>query len=243
MVYYLYRSFYMKTYCDNHFHIMYPDTLEAFIKESLDLFYQKQPILENVFSCNTSILGQIKISYFTERAQFVKYIQSVSNGKTPPTMASGCTYNGEIQILVNIHDQLSMESKKYTLTHEMVHLYINKSIYEKYHIRRIRWFDESYAKYLDGSIENKTIENWKNMTNQLQHLENFDMNSIQSNHLKTDTYNAYHMFFMIGKYIFENHLEKQYIDLIKKDDSKIREMGPTILTKAITYVMQLYGIE
>ena len=242
MVYSLYRSSYMKTYCDNYFNITYADTLETFIKESLDLFYQKQPILENVFSCNTSILGQIKISYFTERAQFVKYIQSVSNGKTPPAMASGCTYNGEIQILVNIHDQWSMESKKYTLTHEMVHLYINKSIYEKYHIRRIRWFDESYAKYLDGSIENKNIDNWKNMTNQLQHLGNFDMNSIQSNNLKTDTYNAYHMFFIIGKYIFENHLEKQYIDLIKKDDSKIRAMGPTILTKAIAYVMQLYGI-
>ena len=61
--------------------ITYADTLETFIKESLDLFYQKQPILENVFSCNTSILGQIKISYFTERAQFVKYIQSVYGRK------------------------------------------------------------------------------------------------------------------------------------------------------------------
>lgn len=48
------------------------------------------------------------------------------------------------------------------------------------------------------------------------------------------------MFLIIGVYIFENKLEKKYLDIIKNDYLKIKDIGKEILVKAIKYVTSKY---
>lgn len=119
----------------------------------------------------------------------------------------------------------------------MAHLYIENTIYSKYNIDRIRWFDESYAGFLDGHMKNRINKQFREICLELKRLGNFDMNSIDDvNDVITKNYNGYNMFRIIGKYIFENDLAKKYLDLLKNNPSTIREIGKDILPKAIKYV-------
>lgn len=225
----------MKELITNNFIIEYQDGLESFIKDSLNIFDLNFPLIKETFNCNIKEIGKLKAYFFTQRNDFVEYIKFVSDGYTPPSWVTGCFYNGEIQTLVEV------DSKKiYTLTHEMVHLYIQKLIYDKYNIDRIRWFDESYASYLDGHIKNKTLNELKSICLKLKSLHDFDVNILDNvENIKTNSYNGYDIFLIVGKYIFENKLAKKYIEIIKTDFKKIREIGSTILTKSIKFIEKL----
>lgn len=227
----------MKELVTKKFILSYQDGLDDFIERSLKIVDERIPLIDKLFGCNEDTAGQLKASFFTKREDFIEYIKSVSGGKTFPAWVTGCFYNGEIQTLININDEDDVKFKTHTLTHEMVHLYIENTIYSKYNIDRIRWFDESYAGYLDGHMENRTNEQLKEICLELKRLGNFDMNSLDDvNDVITKSYNGYNMFRIIGKYIFENDLAKKYLDLLKNNPSAIREIGKDILTKAIEYV-------
>jgi len=43
---------------------------------------------------------------------------------------------------------------------------------------------------------------------------------------------------VIGKYLFENNLDKDYIELLKINPEEIRKEGKSILKKAIEYVLK-----
>lgn len=229
----------MKKVVTDRFEIIFQDGLENFIQNSLNIVELQMPMLKILFEEEMDCIGKLKASFFTERKEFVGYIKSISGGDIPPDWATGCFYNGEIQTLLNIDDEEDVKVKPHTLTHEMVHLYIQKLVYEKFDIGRIRWFDESYASFIDGQICNRTKEKLQIICEQLKLLGQFDLNILDDiNKVKTKEYDGYDMFLIVGKYIFENGLSKKYLDLIKTKPEEIRKVGREILTKSIKYTLE-----
>lgn len=225
----------MRNLTTENFVLNYQEDLEEFIQDSLTIFDSKKTLITNLFG---DILNQkIKASFFTNRDDFVEYIKSISKGNTPPTWATGCFYNGEIQALININDINNLESKKHTLTHEFVHLCFNEFIYDKYAIDRIRWLDESFAVYVDGRADKISQDKLKSMVHELKKLGEFDVNVLNDkNKIKTETYDGYDMFLIIGKYIFANNLAKKYLNELKTNPTRIVSIGKNILSDAINYV-------
>ena len=224
----------MKEIVTDKFIINFQEGLEEFVDTSLKIVKKQIPLLENLFQVEVSEVGKLKASFFTERKDFVEYIKTVSNGRTPPEWATGCFYNGEIQTLLDINNKEDVKHQTHTLIHEMAHLYIQKLVYEKYDIDRIRWFDESYATYIDGHIKNITRQQLRNMCERIKDVGEFDLNILNDiNKVKTREYNGYDMFLVVGKYIFENNLAKDYIELLKTKPEEIRKVGREILTKSI----------
>jgi len=229
----------MKEIITDRFIINFQDGLEDFVANSLNIVKLKMPIINDLFGEDAEGVGELKASFFTVRKDFVEYIKSISNGRTPPEWATGCFYKGEIQTLLNINSKEEMKYKIHTLTHEMTHLYIQKLVYEKYKIDRIRWFDESYASFIDGHICNKTKEELQIICKKLKMLGQFDLNILDDiNKVKTNEYDGYDMFLIVGKYIFENDLSKKYLDLIKIKPEEIRKEGRSVLEKSIQYVLK-----
>lgn len=219
-----------------NFIINYPEELESFIHESLSIFDSKTNLIKDTFGKLTS--KKIKASYFIDRKSFVDYIKKVSNGHEPPSWAIGCFYNHEIQTLLNINDLVNLNLQKHTLTHEFVHLCFD--FYETLNIPRICWFDESYAGFIDGSEDNISLSLLIEKAKKLKQLGDFNVNTItDSSKFVTKEYNGYDMFLIIGKYIFDNHLEKQLLKTLKNDYRKIQELGNTILAKSIDYIESL----
>ena len=229
----------MKEIITDRFVINFQEGLEEFVDASLNVVEKQMPLLEKLFQLDAFEVGKLKASFFIERKDFVEYIKSISNGETPPEWATGCFYNGEIQTLLNINNEESLKSQVHTLAHEMTHLYIDKLVYEKYDIDRVRWFDESYALYIDGRLKNRTKEQLRNMCERLKDVGKFDLNILNDiNKVKTKDYNGYDMFLVVGKYIFENNLAVEYLDLIKTRPNEIRKVGREILTKSIEYTLE-----
>lgn len=186
------------------------------------------------------MLPKINVAFFCERKDFVDYIQSNFNA-TPPEWAMGCFYGGGIQVLINLNDEKNIEKNKHHLLHETVHLYINHFIYDKYKINRIRWFDECFANYLDGTQKNIKNKELLECCKKLKLLKNFDLASLNDvKKIITNEYNGYDIFHIVGKYIFENNLQNDYIKIIKENYKKIQEIGKTILSDAINYIENKY---
>ena len=235
----------MKAYLCEDFEIQYQSGLEELVKKSVEIYNSRIEYVQKLFNCSSKEVGKIKVSFFTNRDDFVNYIKTVSNGQTPPNWATGCFYNGEIQQLVEEKNETEILVRAHTLLHETIHLYIQKTIYEKYGIERIIWFDESLAGFLDGHIENRSKSNLEKIVKNLIAIsKNFDINILNDwDKMFTEEYNAYEIFMFVGKYIVENNLDKKYIELIKTDPSKIKEIGKTILHPAIEYAKINLGKE
>ena len=228
----------MKNLTTENFVINYQADLADFVQDSLAMFADKKPLITSLFG--EKIDKKIKASFFTKRDDFVEYVKSVANGCTPPTWASGCFYNQEIQVLVNINNQNNLTRQKHTLTHEFVHLCFNELIYDKYAISRIRWLDESFANYLDGHAATRSQDQLKAIAHELKKLGKFNVNVLNDrSKVKTETYNGYDMFLIIGKYIFANDLAEKYLNELKTDPTAILNIGESILGTALEYVENL----
>lgn len=227
----------MKTYVCEDFEIQYQLGLEELVKKSAEIYNSRIGYIKKLFNCSSKEIGKIKGAFFTRREDFVNYIKKISNNQTPPDWATGCFYNGEIQQLIEEKNEAEILVRAHTLLHETIHLYIQKSIYEKHNIERIVWFDESLAGFLDGHIENRSKNNLvKTVKSLIKVSKNFDMNILNDwDKMFTEDYNAYEMFMFVGKYIIENGLDSVYVDLIKTNPAKIKEIGKTILHSAIEY--------
>ena len=214
--------------------INYDKQLQDFINRTVFHAENKKKEFCSLFECSENVVGVLKASFFTKREEFVGYIKKISGGDTPPSWATGCFYNNEIQVMVDVKNP---EQKFNTLAHETLHLFFNKNIYEKYNIDRVNWLDESFAVYLDGNPDDVSGEELSKIINYLDKMSNgFDMIILADyNKVKTQEYNGYDMFNIIGKYIFENHLEKEFLETLKSDRNKIVEIGTHILQDAINY--------
>lgn len=224
----------MKEIKTKDFLIRYEPILEDFVRETLAHAEKKKKEFYKIFSCKEEDIDILKASFFVNRKDFVDYIKSISNGQTPPEWATGCFYNGEIQVMVNVDKP---EIKMHTLAHETMHLFFEKTIYQRYNIERVNWLDESFAVYLDGNPDDISNQELFEMIKSLGDFANgFDMAILADyNKVKTKEYNGYDMFNIIGKYIFETKQEQKYLELIKKDREKILEIGRDILKEAVTY--------
>ncbi len=225
----------MKQLKTKDFIIDYVDELQDFVKRTLNHAENKKKEFYKIFNCEEKDINILHASFFTNREEFVEHIKSISNGQTPPSWATGCFYNGEIQVLV---DFKKPEIKMNTLAHETMHLFFEKTIYEKYNIDRVNWLDESFAVYLDGHPDDISNEELARMIEYLSKIsQGFDMGILADyNKVKTKEYNGYDMFNIIGKYIFETKQEQNFIKLIKRDRNKVLEIGKHILQDAIDYL-------
>ena len=223
----------MQQILDDEYTIYYEQELENFANQTLNFAKVKKQELYKLFNCKKEDIGIIKCSFFANKDNFLNYIKSISGGKTPPSWAKGCTYNKEIQVLVE-NNQLNQRMP--TLAHETVHIFFDKLIY-RHNIKRIRWLDEAFASYVSRSENVLSDEKRNDIINSLKHLpKDFDMNTLNdASKIITNDYNGYKMFNLIGQYIFENHLEKEFINIIKTDRDKMIDIGKTILYDSINY--------
>lgn len=224
----------MKNITTKDYIINYEPELEDFVRKTLSHAEKKKIEFYKIFNCKENDINVLKASFFVNREDFVNYIKSISNGDTPPIWATGCFYNGEIQVLVNINNP---EIKMHTLAHETMHLFFDKTIYEKYNIDRVNWLDESFAVYLDGNSDDISNNELLRIINYLDKIaDGFDMAILADyNKVKTKEYNGYDMFNIIGKYIFETKQEQKYLELIKKDRNEVLKIGKYILKEAINH--------
>ena len=232
----------MQTLNTEYFIINYDDDLQDFVENSLKIVKEQLPQIQAIFGDNLNNVRKIKASFFTKRENFIAYINKITNGNySVPDWATGCFYNEEIQTLIDKNNENDMKYKIHTLTHEWVHLIIQELIYKKYNLNRLRWFDESFAVYLDGTIKNRTIKYFQRVYTSLNNIcENFNMKTLNNiNKVQTNEYNGYDMFMIIGKYIFENNLADKYIKiLIKNDSTELNELNVSILQKAVMYLKE-----
>ncbi len=224
----------MKQIKTKDFIIDYDENLQVFIEETVKHAEEKKKEFYKIFDCKESDIDILHASFFINREDFVEHIKSISNGQTPPSWATGCFYNGEIQVLVDLKNP---EIKMNTLAHETIHLFFDKTIYEKFKIERVNWLDESFAVYLDGQPDDISNEELARMIEYLSKISNgFDMRVLEDyNKVKTKDYNGYDMFNLIGKYIFETKQEQKFLELIKKDRNQVLEIGKHILQDSIDY--------
>lgn len=224
----------MKKHEGENFVINYQEGLQDFVLDSLKIWNERKSLLSDLFGC--IIPEKIKASFFVERAKFEEYIKEISNGQTPPSWATGCFYNGEIQTLIDINNPKNYQAKAQTLLHEMVHLHFDRLIYQKHRLDRVRWFDESYALYLDGTSENASQKMLFEICDRLRPIQDFNLNTLNDiKKVKTKTYDAYDIFMIVGRFIFENHLEKQYLALLTSSPNEIKKIGKVILSSALEY--------
>ena len=71
-------------------------------------------------------------------------------------------------------------------------------------------------------------------------VEDFDVNILDDiKKVKSEKYNGYDMFKVIGYYIFNQHIEKEMLETLKTDVEKIRLVGKNILKKSIDMILNL----
>ena len=177
------------------------------------------------------------------RTDFFNRIKKLDPYANHPSWAQGCFYGGETQILLNpeyIYDRF------YTLAHESFHLLFQKFIYEKNNMNRIVWLNESLAANFDGTTE-KLIENGKflEIILTLKHNQKLPkMNDLEfsKGNIKTENYNGYDLFKVVGRYLIETKSQNELLKYIK-DQRKILNDGNTILEASIRYFREKYHLK
>lgn len=223
----------METMITQAFVINYEPKLRDFVVSTSNHAKEKKKEFCKLFGCVEQEIERLQASFFVERNEFVKHIQTISNGQTPPKWATGCFYNGEIQVLVDLKNP---EEKMNTLAHELLHLFFEKMIYQKHNIERVNWLDESFAVYLDGGEHDFDRELDKSIKYLSKISKGFDMNILcDYNIIKTKEYDGYDMFNIIGKYIFATKQENIFLKMLIENRQQIVELGKHILQDAINY--------
>ena len=214
----------------------YSEDLEDFVKEISQIADLRKQELCKLFGCKEQDIPNVVTGIFSTREDFVNYIQKVTNSEQePPQWAAGCFYNNGIQIHVNQSDIKQYNSSKFILPHELTHLFINKFIYDAYGIERLKWFDESFAYWLQGPLTQERIEQARRLAEENKNRQDFDMNIIESSN--EDEFNAFPLYKIIGYYIFMNHLEKDYISTIINNRDDMVEIGKHVLKDSLDYVL------
>lgn len=233
----------MKTYKvlkNDYYEIYFPCKYEKDIKEVLE--YSTNRLIENLSFFGKITYGQvIKASFFDTKEEFFARIQELDKNATPPDWAKGCFYGGENQILL---DEKNVKTRFFTLAHESCHLLFSKFIYNDYK-DRVVWLDESFAANFSGEVE-KELENGV-FLEKIKKYSNCntlpDMNEItfKRNNVKTNEYNAYDFFHIVGRYLVEIYSNEELLKLYK-DEEKVLKLGENILRESILYFKQKYSL-
>lgn len=223
---------------NEYFEIFIPESLKDYGYEVLD--YSTNKIKEYLNFFNESEYGEIiKGAFLISREDFIKRIKMLDSNANPPSWAKGCFYGGETQILLDIDNPYNMFS---TLAHETFHLLFKKFVYEKNNMNRIVWLDESLAGNFDGSTQ-ELIDNgnFKEIINNLLNNKKLPiMNDLDfsKGNIKTDNYNGYELFKVVGRYLIET---KENLLSYINDENKVLMDGNDILKDSLNYFHNKYN--
>ncbi len=227
---------------NDFFEIMLPESLKKFGEDVLQYSTNKMNEFLAFFKEN-SYKTKIKGSFFLNHDDFLNRIKELNPKANPPSWAKGCFYGGETQILLdpeNIYERLC------TLAHETFHLLFQEFIYNKNNMDRIVWLDESLAGNFDGTTEEyiKSGEFLKILKRARDNKKLPIMNdlSFSKGNVKTESYNGYGLFKLVGRYLLETKTQDELLEYVKDKDKVIGD-GDTILEKSIEYLSNKYGLE
>ena len=132
-----------------------------------------------------------------------------------------------------------------TLAHESFHLLFQKFVYEKNHMDRIVWLDESLAGNFDGTTENlieddKFLEIILDLKSK-QKLPKMDELEFSKGNIKTKDYNGYDLFKVVGRYLIETKNTDELLKYIN-DKNQIKKDGSIILEESINYFSKKYEL-
>ena len=207
------------------------------------LDYSTDRLKKNLLFFNKDSYGEIiKASFFDNREDFINKIKNIDSNAEPPKWATGCFYGGEEQILLN---KDNIMDRFLTLAHETCHLLFMKFIYCDYN-DRVTWLDEAFAANFSGEVEREIesgefIEIVKEYMNK-GNLPKMSDISFENNNIKTDDYNGYDLFHIVGRYLVENNSKEDLLELFKNEE-KILLIGDTILSDSLNYFVNKYSLK
>ncbi len=228
---------------ENDFYkILISESLKDYGEEVLK--YSTNKLKEYLFFFKKENYGtKIRGAFFLTREDFFNRIKKLSPEANPPSWVQGCFYGGETQILLN---PKNIYERYCTLAHESFHLLFQKFIYDKNNMKRIVWLDESLAGNFDGTTE-KLIKNGKfleiivNLKNN-QRLPNMNDLDFSKENIKTENYNGYDLFKVVGRYLIETKTQDELLKYIN-DKSKVISDGNTILEVSLRYFLEKYNLK
>lgn len=218
---------------NEYYEIIFPNEYEKDIKEILE--YWTSRLIDNLKFFDKISYGQvIKASFFDRKEDFFARIYELDKNATPPDWTQGCFYGGENQILFK---ENNIKDSFYTLAHESCHLLFSKFIYNNYK-DRVVWLDESFAVNFSGEVEKELengmfVEKVKKYLN-CNSLPNMNKISFKNNNVKTDEYNAYDFFHIIGRYLLEIYSRKELLEFYKNEE-RVLNIRENILIESILY--------
>ena len=235
----------MKNYItlENEFYqISLPSFLKDYGNEVLE--YSTNKIKEYLIFFKEKSYGcKIRGSFMITYDDFLQRIKNIKepNDPLPPRWATGCFYGEEIQILL---DENNPYNNFLTLAHETFHLLFNKFIYEKNHWNRIVWLDEALAGNFDDTTE-KIVRNgkFKDLIYKYYKTPNLpkmqELNFSKEN-IKTEKYNAYELFKIVGRFLIETKTKEELLSYIN-NLSQIKKDESTILKVSLEYFCKKYN--
>ena len=225
---------------NEYYEIIFPNNYEEYIKEILE--YSTTKLIDNLNFFNIVSYGQvICASFFDKNDEFFSRIHELDKTATPPDWAKGCFYGGENQILF---EKGNIKIRFYTLAHESCHLLFSKFIYNNYK-NRVVWLDESFAANFSGEVDKelkngKFIETVKKYLN-YSSLPNMNEISFKNNNIKTNEYNAYDFFHIVGRYLSEIYSREELLNFYK-DEERVLKLGENILSESLLYFKQKFSL-
>lgn len=218
----------MKQVVTDKFVIAYQDELENFINKSLSIVEQKMPLLQHLF----------RIEDETEKIKAIFWLATEQDDEAIKHSNFSCI-NGDVFCIVDLNDVKKSNLQVHCLMHVLVQHYMTNLVYKKYNTSKISWLENSLASFLDGHIDKISQPQLIQICNNLKPIENLNLNNLETIE-NTETAKQFgdDIYLIVGKYIFENHMAKELLKTMRKEPAKVVEMGETILSKAIDFVLE-----
>lgn len=111
---------------------------------------------------------------------------------------------------------------------------------------RIVWLDESLAGNFEGTTEiliknGKFLDIIQNLKNNHQ-LPNMNDLEFSKGNIKTDNYNGYDLFKVVGRYLIETKKQNELLKYVN-DKSRVLNDGNTILEVSLKYFSDKYNLK
>lgn len=217
-------------YSTEDFDIGFSQGLDNFVCEVTEIATKRKQILNKVFGVDG--FPQVRCEMIEGQERYLNFVKE-KYGENLPAWSVGAFAGGNIQMSI---DKRHLDWARFTLSHELTHLYIDKYIYQKYNLPRLKWWDETFAYWLERPLDEARVEQAKRLANENAYRKNSDMNILAFDSKSEDENQAVGLYKLIGFYVFTTHQEQKFLDIIGKDYSQVQEIGKTILEKSVDYV-------
>lgn len=107
------------------------------------------------------------------------------------------------------------------------------------------WLDESLAGNFDGTVENLIKQNkFLDIVKKLISMDDLPLMSqlsFDKGNIKTDKYNGYDLFKVVGRYLIETKTQEELLIYIQQE-KKVLNDGNTILENSLKYFQEKYNL-